>query len=304
MDTRSFIIQRQIHWAKRHGIPLSPAKSDPTQVGDDHVLTRGLRAYTKDLRSNLFEPLSRNARVAFSRGDGDEMEDKMRAVHSSSALGVNLFHYWHQRGLLADLANVLEIPSPRISGGAFEEKRPVMTNPDRKVFPRDPNLDFVFTYSDGGTLEVAVECKFTEPFGQKHDGLKQAYLDQESLWKSIPQLHCLAKEISPNDECFVYLHAAQLLKHILGLLHRVEMRSSGKTCSARLLYLYYDVTGAEGRSHAEEVEQFAALVRKQFPERKPIIFQYTTYQEALMRLAMKHRDQHPAYLDWMLERYL
>ena len=114
----------------------------------------------------------------------------------------------------------------------------------------------------------------------------------------------MAKRINSKDNDFKYLHVAQLLKHILGLQYQLKSRIADGNRTARLLYLFYDVTGEEGSKHLEEVKRFQDVVKSQFHNRQAIIFQFKTYQEVMMNLALKHRDQHPAYFDWMLERYL
>jgi hypothetical protein len=46
---------------------------------------------------NLFEPLLSEVKGNFEEADGGELSGKpckMQAVHSSSALGVNIFQYW------------------------------------------------------------------------------------------------------------------------------------------------------------------------------------------------------------------
>src|SRR5438309_8302770 len=56
--------------------------------------------YLSTVTANLRAALSPQARQAFERGDGGELKDrasrpaKMRALHSSSALAVNVFDYW------------------------------------------------------------------------------------------------------------------------------------------------------------------------------------------------------------------
>jgi hypothetical protein len=90
MNAFDYLKQRQIQWAIRHQIAL--------EVGAG---SRGERAYCPDLRQNLFVPLSAETRAEFETGDGDELPNKMRAVHSSSAAGVNIFEYWRQKNLLA-----------------------------------------------------------------------------------------------------------------------------------------------------------------------------------------------------------
>lgn len=86
MKAYEYITSKQIQWALNRGIMLMGSKGD-----------KGRPAYTPDLRSNLLEPLSSDIRKSFEQGDGNEIKrnpTKMQAVHSSSALGVNVFQYW------------------------------------------------------------------------------------------------------------------------------------------------------------------------------------------------------------------
>jgi hypothetical protein len=39
----------------------------------------------------------------------------------------------------------------------------------------------------------------------------------DDLWTDIPNLRRFAESISPDDNEFIHLHPAQLIKHILGL---------------------------------------------------------------------------------------
>jgi len=60
------------------------------------------KGYLPCVEDNLFRPMSPGARTTFDRGSGSELKDrngvpaKMRAVHSSSALAVNVFDYWSE----------------------------------------------------------------------------------------------------------------------------------------------------------------------------------------------------------------
>ena len=90
-----YILTKQTEWANNHGIKLIGSKGD-----------RGRPSYVRRLDENLFQPLLPDVLDAFSRGDGNELGSlgspgKMQAVHSSSALGVNVFQYW---------ASVSEVP--------------------------------------------------------------------------------------------------------------------------------------------------------------------------------------------------
>jgi hypothetical protein len=92
MNAYNYIVEKQIQWALNHGIELDGSKGE-----------KGRRTYTRELNQNLFRSLSPLATEQFEKGDGNEIngEDgnpsKMQAVHSSSALGVNIFQYWQDK---------------------------------------------------------------------------------------------------------------------------------------------------------------------------------------------------------------
>ncbi len=86
MNAHEYILSKQIQWAHRNNIVLIGSK-----------VNRGRKAYTQKLDDNLFEPLMSEVKNDFEDADGGELTGnpcKMQAVHSSSALGVNIFQYW------------------------------------------------------------------------------------------------------------------------------------------------------------------------------------------------------------------
>ncbi len=93
MRAHDYILARQTSWAENRGISLIGSKG-----------IKGKRTYTPELNLNLFEPLSPEVKESFLKGDGNEIlgssnnPAKMQAVHSSSVLGVNIFHYWQDIG--------------------------------------------------------------------------------------------------------------------------------------------------------------------------------------------------------------
>lgn len=288
MDAHEFIIGRQIDWATRHGIQLIGSQGD-----------RGRKAYTETLEQNLFEPLSPVARESFENGDGKELARtpeapaKMQAVHSSSALGVNVFHYWERIGHVSEMVVYCGFSG---KGGIesktihFEEKYPV-TGINRKP----PNIDVVIHNQEKETFQrLAVECKFSEPYSSEgHGGLKSAYLQSKELWGDIPQLRTFAETISPEDSHFQYLHAAQLAKHILGLKSRYAKGEFG------LLYLWYDVPFGEGVRHRKEIEEFAAIAQTD-----GVYLHAMTYQELIGVLESECSNEHARYIHYLKERYL
>ena len=284
-----YIVSKQIQWALNQSIPLTGSKGE-----------RGRQAYTLTLDQNLFEPLLEENQKQINNGNGQELVGspdspaKMQALHSSSALGVNIFQYWQKRELLDEIATVCGFcqKGNQLSGSlVFEDKYPI-----RSYFKAPPNIDAVFHNNDSSPYKLfAVECKFSESYGgRKHGGMAPVYLEEDGLWNDLPTLHELASEISTDDNRYRYLHAAQLIKHILGL--REFLKETKK--KFRLLYLWYDVLGSEGANHRAEVDDFAETVKSD-----DIKFNAMTYQELIVILDRNYRDNHSDYIKYITERY-
>jgi hypothetical protein len=288
LKAHEYILSKQIQWAMNQGIRLVGSKGD-----------RGRLAYTSEINQNLFEPLKDTVRERFLQGEGNEIvgtpdnAGKMQALHSSSALSVNVFQYWQKINKVLSIAAACGFcregnnTSQRV---VFEDKYPIDAR-----FRFAPNIDVVFHNSDASRIKrFAVECKFSESYGsQGHSGLKPQYMGLKEVWKDIPNTYKLAQSISPNDKQFSYLHPAQLIKHILGL-----KAGFGKD-GFRLLYLWYDVPGDEGTVHRKEIEMFSVVVKVD-----GLKFHAMTYQELIIGLSNKYRQQHDAYVRYLTERYL
>lgn len=284
MNAHDYIKSKQIQWAKNHKIGLIARKGE-----------RGLPAYTPELGANLFEPLSSETRQALQEGDGGELVGnpcKMQAVHSSSALGVNIFQYWQTIGQPETIANMCGFcrSTNKISQAIqFEVKYPVASG-----LGIAPNLDIVIQNDPAAKLKVfAIECKFTEAYGgRQKSGLKEKYLDLD-IWEEIPHLRRLATSISPDDTETEYLHRGQLIKHILGL-----KRVYGKA-NFRLLYLWYDAFGYSGWKHREEIEKFLNVAKSD-----GILIHGMSYQELIVSISKKFRASHKEYVEYLTSRYL
>ena len=245
-----YIVSKQIQWAKNNNIPLIGSKGE-----------RGRATYTVDLNQNLFEPLLEENQKRFEDGNGHEVQGsldapaKMQALHSSSALGVNIFQYWQKRGLIKEIASACGFCNRNSNYSesiVFEDKYYINT---KFVIP--PNIDVVFhNYESSPYTLFAVECKFSEVFGGRaHGGLKSKYLEEENLWSDLAALNKLGWEINHDAKRYSYLDAAQLIKHILGLKACVGIKEF------KLLYLWYDVLGIDGASHRAEVEDFTKIAK-------------------------------------------
>ena len=124
MKAYAYITAKQTQWALnwRH-FWLTGSKGD-----------KGRPAYTRDLDQNLFEPLDLDVRKSFEQGDGNEISGnpaKMQAVHSSSALGVNVFQYWQniqQVSIIASACGFCRKGNAVSEKIVFEDKYPIDDN--------------------------------------------------------------------------------------------------------------------------------------------------------------------------------
>ena len=288
MKAYEYILTKQTQWVLNQGISLIGSQGK-----------RGRPAYTQELNQNLFEPLDPPIKKSLESGDGGEINGspdrpaKMQAVHSSSAIGVNIFQYWQTIGQIPKIAAACgfcrrdNTISEKI---VFEDKYPINSS-----FRYPPNIDVVIHNSSSARYKrFAIECKFSEAYSNQGDhGLKRKYLNLDDIWTDIPNLHKLAKEICPKDNTFKYLHPAQLIKHILGL-----KKAFGEK-GFRLLYLWYNVLGEEGAVHQQEVDRFIQIARSD-----DIKFHALSYQELIARIAAEHRSEHREYVKYITERYL
>lgn len=271
LATKRDLERRQRRWAEQAGIEL-----DAT-------------GFVRDEAANLRVPLSAAAQLGFERGSEraprPTLPPRMRALHSSAALVANVFDYWTGRDT-APLTLALGLGAEPATL-AFEEPLPTGLEGD------PPTADVLVRLAAGHV--VAVESKFTEWLVRKPRNkavLKTKYFPPgKELWAlhGLPRCQRLAERLQAGAERFRFLHAAQLLKHALGLAmtapHGFELR-----------YLYYDWPAREAAEHREELARFADAVA---PE---LAFRATTYQSLLAALAQDACVER-AYLDYLRARY-
>jgi hypothetical protein len=249
--------------------------------------------YVSNERYNFFVPLSAKFHDALGGAGGGELKDqrhhpaKIRALHSSAVLAINVFQYWDCRGgpvLPAALGFAAELNSVDIE----------------RQFPSGlggtpPTLDLVLTLDDGRL--VAIESKFTEWMTRKRpklDHFREKYLPAGGdFWAKLGLTRCqaLAAGIADGRTVFRHLDALQLLKHALGLRNSAPGPFS-------LLYLYYDHPGmseSAGR-HRQELDLFAEHVDAALDFRS---LHYQTLFAALSAAA----GVDPGYLDYLRARY-
>jgi hypothetical protein len=295
MSLRKTLEDRQVRWAARNGIRIGAPPWNPTSRAT---------GYVSDLKENLFDHLSERVKEQFIAGAGGELDapegqsGNMYAVYSSSALCVNLFHCWAR--LLDEVPQDSNVSLSRLLAACALPAKPVkridfevpsIVNP---LFKVAPHLDVQISFDDGPWKCAGIEAKFCEPYGdQKPGGLKPVYLQQTALWRDWPNVRTLAQELSPNDLTHCHFHAAQLIKHLLGL------RNQNGT-SFVLVYLWFDVPGTEAAGrHRREIESFGEVLK-----RDHVAFVSRTYQEVFEVLRGGNAEPMSPYVAYLFERYL
>jgi hypothetical protein len=288
MSAYETILRKQEVWAARHAMELQGSKGD-----------RGKEAYTKTLDENLFHPLAAETRKAFEQGDGGELRGepcRMQALHSSSALAVNMFEYWIEAEDIPSIAYACGLCAK--GNRSAERVRLEVKFPILQSAQRHPNVDVVIENSKGSEFAAfGIESKFSEAYrpAQGEHGVKPEYLTEENseIWKDVPHLRALAESVSPQDKSFEFLDPSQLIKHTLGMKAKYGKRGF------RLLYLWYDALGHEGGKHRDEVARFAEQIKKD-----GVAFHAVSYQEVLGSLFGSQFEKHREFASYMCDRYL
>jgi hypothetical protein len=274
MRSKQRLLNRQRSWAESVGLDV-----------DD-------RGYLASVDANLLQPLSVKSKRSFEDGSGSELQDtpsrpaKMKALHSSSALGVNVFDYWVDRDTSA-LLSALGLDSGSLDALTFEAQfsTGLRGNP--------PNLDVALEYSNGHV--IGVESKFSEwltPKSKNKEPFKAKYFSEDTgLWESkgLQQSQMLVEAMHTGEEFFRHLDVPQLLKHVLGMANQLGGLFS-------LYYIYYDSNGPESDVHRREVERFNSLVGEE------VRFKARSYQEFFSSLnEMGYDDE--TYMGYLHQRY-
>jgi len=274
LSPKKALLDRQRSWAQRIG-----AVSDS-------------RGYLSSVEANLFQPLSERTRRAFSNGCGSELIDtfhrpaKMKALHSSAALAVNVFDYWAERDSSQVVVSLGLGMAP--ASLAFEAQFPtgLEGNP--------PNLDLALRFAS--EMVVGMESKFSEwltPRSPRKEHFKAKYFPEgQSLWANsgLRAAQELAAALHNGEERFRYLDAVQLLKHMLGLANTHRGKSA-------LYYLFYEWPSEESSIHRAELKRFQGLIARDMP------FHWGTYQQVFQRLAQLVEREHGQYIRYLRQRY-
>ena len=221
------------------------ASSNPEIVVDE-------KGYVSEACRNLIEGVRLiDFEADLLQGDGNEMEGKFLAVHSSSALVVNTFAPFK-----SDPA-ALKLPGgSRFKSLGFERKCP-----HGLVGRRPPNLDMV---AEGAAGVVAVESKFLEPLTPHKARFSPAYDAEIKDGRRGTAWFREMQRLIEEPHTYRWLDAGQLVKHAFGVAFSFSSRP------ATLLYLFWEPSNPEAfpvfAEHRAEVKQFAASVAGGGPE--------------------------------------
>jgi hypothetical protein len=216
------------------------------------------QGYVKKLTHNLLPSVNlKDFESELSAGNGDELKNKFRAVHSSAALVVNTFAPFKKDPAMLTLLDVQGFLSIR-----FEQKL------STGLGGTPPNLDLL---AESDTDVIAVESKLLEYFAPKKPRFTKSYR-KERLPQAEDKWLALMERLRDSDP--KYLDVAQLIKHYFGLRNATEYTSRNIT----LLYLFWE---PENRSkfdifqkHRDELNEFAREVAN-----TSIGFAYKSYAE-------------------------
>jgi hypothetical protein len=230
--------------------------------------------------------LSAVTRRDFDEADGQEFGSstrtgKIAAVHSSSALAVNVFDYWTSRDK-SPLAGALGI-SP-IAEMRFEQKF------NTGVKPRSPNIDVVI-YGRNNEL-LAIESKFSEPFGGgRKGGIQDKYCPEDTKRWGAVGLDGAQRAVNAirAGETFRFLDAPQLLKHMLGLAQSNRHWS--------LLLLWYAPSRSAEHSMNDEIARFRVLLGVD-----GVRFATRTYQDFWNALSLFLGEKDAGYARYIRDR--
>lgn len=184
-----------------------------------------------------------------TRPDGTKRPPSMHSVFSSCLAALNNFGAWRLQPEPLSLGNATGFGELR-----FEEKLHIFRG------GRAPNLDSVLW--DDSRL-IAIESKLCEHLAPGHSARFQESYERVAphAHESWAGLYALLKR-EPNH--FVYLDAAQLVKHYLGTRTQVAPGRAHAGKQAMLIYFYWEPNDAETQpvllAHRDEVADLSRRV--------------------------------------------
>ena len=242
------------------------------------------KGYTNSYRDNLLSFVAlEDFEDDLRAGVGKELESKFCAAHSSAALAVNCFAPFKPR--IADLAMQ--------EGDIFEDLRFEYKCPTG-LLGIPPHLD-VMLFGPG--VVVGIESKLTEYLTRHSAEFSPSYnMYIRDKRRDQGYFREMLRLMSEPDS-YMYLDAAQLIKHAFGLSWMFRRES------VTLLYIYWEPLNPESdpvfAQHRREVSEFAKRVEGSTPT-----FRAMSYDELWSNWRASESDWLSEHLDELSARYL
>ncbi len=210
------------------------------------------KGYVGEASQNLIEGVRLvDFEADLRQGDGNEMEGKFRAAHSSSALAVNAFARFKSDPTVLNLLGI-----DGFTGLSFERKCP-----HGLAGRRSPNLDVV---ADDPNRVVAIESKCLEHLSPHVAKFSPAYDNDIKDGRRQTAWFREMLRLVEGPRTYRWLDAAQLVKHAFGLSYTFLDRP------VTLLYLFWEPSNPEAfpnfSEHRAEIVRFAESISGGGPE--------------------------------------
>ncbi len=215
------------------------------------------KGYVANLEDNLLPGVDPELiRTDFEKGNGNELNRKILAVHSSSALAANTFGFWKTDPAKLMILNRIGFGPPDLEW-----------KPETWFNSSPPNLDVLLESTEN---VIGIESKFTEPLCKTLPEIQQSYIRKsfincdDAWWNLLEAARTWKRS---------YFDVAQVIKHALSLFN--TFRDSRHV---HLVYLYWAPLNAvdfsEYKFHADDVQKATDIVR-----RSDVKFISMTYSE-------------------------
>ena len=264
--------------------------------------------YLLNLSDNLFIPFHNNKDedyLAFKRAKGKELEGKLRAPHSSSALCINFFKYWKENApeglykILWEFINSHQLsPNERLGPVHYDFEVEHLFGRDKSRQTGRPGyIDLEIKTGDKLEL-IHVESKFTEEFAltkrYKDQGLSPGQIHNRDAYRKLfkEYFDCEPDDLMNGSELSKYYQLAQRLLFI------VENADEHYACypGAVVLFLFYDYDDFD-----KTLLDFPKIIKNSYRDD----FKMLSYQ-ALFKLlenSTLNTTKHEKWFDYMRKRY-
>ena len=264
--------------------------------------------YLLDLSENLFVPFHNRTDedyLAFKRGKGKELEEKLRAPHSSAALCVNFFKYWKENDPVGVYKILWETINKRELGPEEEWGEVEYEFEAEHLFGRDKSMqtgrtgyiDLEIRTRDGLEL-IHVESKFTEEFHpikryQEHD-LSAGKIHNRNAYRKLFKEYfvCEPDDLMNGSELSKYY---QLAQRLLFIVENADDHYAGYP-SGIVLFLYYDYEGFD-----KTLLDFPSIINDIHRED----FKILSYQDLFINIekSISNNVRHIEWFEYMQKRY-